>query len=109
MSAFTGLLWGVVKLRCNRRGGGPRSGYGARPHVSEAKRREGYPTGQTTLRSNSLSMRPTLPTTTKHATSRNGSPRASDAASRPEKLAALTAASAIFLPASEKSSFKSTR
>ncbi len=26
MSAFTGLLWGVVKLRCNRRGGGPALG-----------------------------------------------------------------------------------
>jgi hypothetical protein len=41
------------------------------------------------------------------ATSRTGSPRASDAAPRPEKQAVLTSASALFLAAPEKSSMNS--
>lgn len=84
-----------------------RRGYGGIPHGSEAKRREGYPSGQTVPPETTRSMRPARPWSATVATSRTGSSRANDAASRPEKPAVQGISPALFLPASEKSSIKS--
>lgn len=78
-----------------------RSGYGASPH---AERREGYPTGQ--AQPQDTCHRPI--TTWRHpasqATSRDGSQRAKDAASRPEKQPAGVQTAPLFLHKLEKSS-----
>ena len=81
-----------------------RRGYGAQPH---GQRREGYPTGQinsfeaANVRTQSEARRLT------GCHSRDGSPRANDAASRPEKPEVQNVSSALFLPGAEKSSIKS--
>lgn len=100
MSAFTDRLY--------RQWVASTGGHGGRgPHGSEAKRREGYPNDQgqapqTQRRRCAVGQSPAM-----EAPSRNGAPRAKDAASRPEKPDVLTSGNAIFLPSSEKSSVKS--
>ena len=106
MTTFTDRIY-LTWLHVNRRGGGPRPGYGARPHVSEAKRREGYPSGQLSPRPRCGQSRPARPMPATDATSRTGSLRANDAASRPEKQDVLASQCALFLPALEKSSTQS--
>lgn len=106
MSTFTDRLY-LTWLDANRRGGCLRPGYGARPHVSEAKRREGYPSGQPSPHRSCGQSRPARPMPATDATSRTGSQRANDAASRPEKQAVLASQRALFLPALEKSSTQS--
>jgi len=103
MSAFTERLYltwlGSNGCTQTRRGYG-----GYRPHV---KRREGYPIGQLLPRPSSGQSRPARPMPATDATSRTGSLRATDAASRPEKQAVLPSQRALFLPALEKSSTQS--
>ena len=90
-------------------GGVPtRPGYGAQPHGSEAKRRAGYPLGQAKQVKGQSCRVTTGRLPVKCATSQDGSPRASDAALRPEKPAVQALPSALFLPGAEKSSIKST-
>ncbi len=105
MSSFTDRLYAtwLSANGCHQ----SRRGYGAQPHASEAKRREGYPTGQTVPPETQTPARPARPWRVKGAPSRNGSPRANDAASRPEKPAAGLPAASPFLPEAEKSSAKS--
>jgi hypothetical protein len=106
MNAFTDRLYWTW-LHCHQRGGAPRPGYGALPHVSEATRREGYPTGQRLPHRGYGPMRPARPMPAVGSASRDGSQRATDAASRPDKPAVLASQRALFLPALEKSSTKS--
>ena len=106
MSAFTDRLY-CTWLHCHQRGGAPRPGYGAQPHVSEAKRREGYPTGQLSPHRSCGQSRPARPMPAVGSTSPTGSLRATDAASRPDKPAVLASHRALFLPALEKSSTES--
>jgi cell wall assembly regulator SMI1 len=84
-------------------GQGRRSGYGAQPH---AERREGYPTGQTQQPETCHRPRTTWRHPASQATTREGSQRAKDAASRPEKPAVGVPAASPFLPLQEKSSGK---
>lgn len=77
-------------------------GFGAPP---QDKRREGYPSGQATSRARVHSLLTTAQHPASGATSRVGSLRANDAASRPDHK---TTQSALFLPGAEKSSIKST-
>ncbi len=113
-AAATVLTWldhvggiAAYQLKAIEGGGGPQLGYGAWPHVSEAKRREGYPSGQRLPRDSIAGMRPARPWRAACATSRLRMLRANDAASRPEKQAVLASQCALFLPALEKSSIKS--
>jgi len=57
-------------------------GYGAQPH---GERREGYPNDQTTPAKRQASVPSSWRIRTSAAASRDGLPRAKDAASRPEK------------------------
>jgi len=91
------------------RGGVPtRPGHGAQPHGSEAKRRAGYPLGQAKQVNGQRCRVTTGRIPVKDAIPQDGSPRASDAALRPEKPAVQALPSALFLPGAEKSSIKST-
>jgi len=103
MSAFTDRLYltwlGSNGCTQTRRGYG-----GYRSHV---KRREGYPTGQPSPRPGCGRLRPARPMPATDATSRDGSQRANDAASRPDKPDVLASQCALFLPALEKSSTES--
>lgn len=90
-------------------GGVPvRPGYGAQPHGSEAKRRAGYPLGQTKQVNDQACRMTTGRMPVKGAPPQDGSPRANDAALRPEKPAVPGLTCALFLPGAEKSSIKST-
>jgi hypothetical protein len=93
MSAFTDRLY-LTWLAGN--GCKVSRGYGARPH---GQRREGYPSGQTVPPVTPRQQPPARPMPVKVATSRSGSPRANDAASRPEKPAVLPSAAPFFYPA----------
>ena len=73
-----------------------RRGYGVKPHGSEAKRREGYPIGQSVLHRGFVRLRPAQPMPATVATSRQWSLRAKDAAPRPEKTDVLTSKNAPF-------------
>jgi hypothetical protein len=93
MSAFTERLY-LTWLRSN----GcvqSRRGYGAQPH---GRRREGYPTDQRTPLESIKPVRPARPVPGSGATSRDGSPRAIDAVTRPEKPAVLTPKNTLFCP-----------
>ena len=113
MSAFTDRLYRQWTA-CNHGGQAYRSvltsrheGYGAKLHESEARRREGYPIGQQLPHRSCEASRPARPWHTTVAASRNGSPRAIDAASRPDKTAVCgLPPSALFLQAQEISSMK---
>lgn len=103
MSAFTDRLYSSW-LRAQHRAPSGRSGYGAQPH---AGRREGYPNGQTDTQDTCQRPRTTWRFPASAAGSRDGSPRANDAAPRPERPAAGLPAAAPFLPELEKSSIES--
>lgn len=102
MSTFTQRIYLTWLAGHGGLGASRRAGYGAQPH---AERREGYPTGQAkqpeTCRAPGSSwLRPAA-----GVTSRKGSQRAKDAASRPEKQpAGVPATSPLFLHQPEKSS-----
>lgn len=103
MSAFTDRLY-ASWLKTQHRGPSGRSGYGAAPH---AERREGYPTGQTNPPESCSRPRTTWRYPACSAGTRDGSPRASDAAPRPERQAVGLPAASPFLPEAEKSSIES--
>ena len=92
MSAFTDRLY-LTWLAGN--GCTVSRGYGARPHD---RRREGYPIGQPVPHRGCGQSRPARPMPTTLDSSRTGSPRANDAASRPDKPAALHPAASLFYP-----------
>ncbi len=73
-----------------------RRGYGVKPHGSEAKRREGYPIGQSLPHRGYGPLRPAQPMPATVSTSRQWTLRATDAAPRPEKPAVLTSKNAPF-------------
>ena len=73
--------------------------YGAKPHESAAKRRAGYPHGQAQPVQTRYGWRTTGPLRVETASSWQGSQRAKDAASRPEKPAVLNLSCAFFYPA----------
>lgn len=101
MSAFTdGLYTSWLRSNGCQRG---RLGHGAQPHGG---RLEGYPTNQTTRADTSSARRTTWRCPVKSVPSRDGSQRAKDAASCPEKPAVQTPPSALFLPGAEKSSIE---
>ncbi len=84
-------------------------GYGAKPHVSEAKRRGGIPdrpTHDQVLQR--MKKGPCGLAAGCAATSRTGAQCATDATSRPEKPVFKSLPNAVFLPGTEKSSIKST-
>lgn len=104
MSRFTDKAYRSWLARFGSEGPRRRSGYGAEPH---AERREGYPTGQTHSQETVRGRTSTWPHPAGQASSRLGSQRAKDAASRPEKPAVgIPAAPALFLHQPEKSSAK---
>jgi hypothetical protein len=104
MSAFTERLYSTW-LRSNGCAQRRRPGFGAAP---QAGRREGYPNGQTSSQDTCHQPRTTWRFPASAAGSREGLPRANDAASCPEKPAVLTPDTPVFLPCPEKSSIKST-
>jgi len=94
MSAFTDRLyssWLGINGRTPRL-----PGYGAQPHGSEAKRREGYPTGQPTpAKAHQGPHNPQRITTTPAAGTRAQPSYPTNAHSRPEKPVLAVRASAL--------------
>lgn len=109
MSSFTDRLYSTwVNNNCTDRTRRGCSGYGAEPHGSEAKRREGYPTG---LRRPGLANASTHTARRWPTTAASARPPAGECrgpGSCPEKQAAGVPTVPPFLPEPEKSSIKST-
>lgn len=75
------------------------SGYGAQPHGSEARRREGYPTDHSKQSESANATGRAWPMPVKDATPRKGSQCAKDATSRPEKQVFTTPRAPFFYSA----------
>lgn len=99
MSAFTDKIY---RAWLNHQAPSGRSGYGA--HAPHDERREGYPTGQANQPDSCCRPRTTWRHPASSAGSRERSPRANDAASRPEKQAVGVPTASPFLHQPEKSS-----